>query len=447
MVRSGLPLPAQADSSVGWFDPVLADVGDEQSLERSLSTFSAHVTHLSSILAMADRHTLVLLDEVVAGTDPEEGAALANAVLETLVEQGAAVAVTTHYERLKERAYRDPRFVNASVGFDLTRMAPTFRLALGVPGPSSALAVAARFGIPDRVLERAQVHLPGESVTRESLVQSLAAEREQVVRARAELQIELERQAELTRQLETERQTVRAQEREKLGREAAGLMAQVREARAELRTATSRLRRPDLRKEELGELGRTISHAAQVVSLGSELEKSSRREPEPRGGHLTEVDLGPGARAYLPRLATLVEVVEPPARGQVRVRAGNMKLLVSIDELAPSSAEPRPRAPKKPRPPSRPSAMVSGFVPVRTRSNTLDLRGERVEEALDLVDAFLDRLTREGEVAGFVLHGHGTGRLKTAVREHLARSSYVERSHPAETDDGGDAFTLCWLKS
>jgi DNA mismatch repair protein MutS2 len=163
---------------------------------------------------------------------------------------------------------------------------------------------------------------------------------------------------------------------------------------------------------------------------------------------LTEGDLVPGARAYLPRLATSVEVVAPPQRGQVRVRVGAMKLLVSTDELAPASAAPpHPRAACKPRLPSRPSAMVSGFVPVRTRSNTLDLRGERVEEALELVDAFLDRLTREGEVAGFLLHGHGTGRLKTAVREHLGRSSYVERSGPADPDDGGDAFTLFWLKS
>ena len=340
MVRSGLPLPAQADSSVGWFDPVLADVGDEQSLERSLSTFSAHVTNLSAILGRAKRHTLVLLDEVVAGTDPEEGAALAAAVLETLVEQDAAVAVTTHYERLKERAYVDSRFVNASVGFDLARMAPTFRVALGVPGPSSALAVAARFGIPGAVLLRAQAHLPDESVERENLVQRLAAEREALGRARTELEEQAERQSELTRELEAERQTARTKERERLAREADALMAVVRDARAELRTAVSRLRRPELRRDELGELGRSISRAARHVSVGSELVESSRTGPEPEARGLTDGDLVPGARAYLPRLAAAVEVVEPPVRGQVRVRVGAMKLLVSTDELVTVSAAP-----------------------------------------------------------------------------------------------------------
>ena len=339
MVRSGLPLPVLADSSVGWFDPVLVDVGDEQSLERSLSTFSAHVTNLSAILGMAARHTLVLLDEVVAGTDPEEGAALATAVLETLVERGVAVAVTTHYERLKERAYRDSRFVNASVGFDFTRMAPTFRLALGVPGPSSALMVAARFGIPHAVLERAQAHLPDESVAREDLVQSLAAEREQVVSERAELEAERARQAELTRELEAERQTVRAQERERLGREAA--RAHGTSARGESRAPNGHQPPPAAGFAE-GRARRAWSGhqpRGRQVSVGSELVNSSRREPEPRGGRLTEADLAPGARAYLPRLATLVELVEPPVRGQVRVRAGAMKLLVGMDELAPVSAD------------------------------------------------------------------------------------------------------------
>jgi DNA mismatch repair protein MutS2 len=444
MVRSGLPLPAHADSSVGWFDPVLTDVGDEQSLERSLSTFSAHVTNLSFMLGIAGRHALILLDEVVAGTDPEEGAALATAWLEAAVEQGAAVAVTTHYERLKERAYEDARFVNASVGFDLGTMAPTFRVALGVPGPSSALAVAARFGIPRAVLARAQALVPDASVAREDLVQQLAAEKEALGRVRAELEEQAALQATLTRELEVERQTVRSKEREKLAREAQVLMAAVREARAELRSATERLRKPDLRREDLREVGRSIGRAAAPVTLGSELLKSARPHPTISGAN--QADLKQGARAYLPRLATVVEVMAPPSRGQVRVSAGAMKLLVSLDELEPVNV-PRPPAVAQRRALPRPSATVSAFVPVRTRSNTLDLRGQRMEEALEAVDAFLDRLTREEERAGFVLHGHGTGRLKTAVREHLGRSRYVERSGPAEPDDGGDAFTLFWLKS
>ncbi|HEY1533213.1 MAG TPA: endonuclease MutS2, partial [Polyangiaceae bacterium] len=146
MVRCGLPVPVRQESVVGWFDLVLCDIGDEQSIVRSLSTFSAHIVNLRAILECATPSCLVLLDELAAGTDPEEGAALAAAVLEALTERGAAVGVTTHYERLKELATQNERFANASVGFDFEHMAPTFRLLLGVPRPSSALAVALRHG-------------------------------------------------------------------------------------------------------------------------------------------------------------------------------------------------------------------------------------------------------------------------------------------------------------
>jgi DNA mismatch repair protein MutS2 len=177
LVRSGLPVPVRADSVVGWFDRVLCDIGDEQSIVRSLSTFSAHIENLRTILECAGRRTLVLLDEVAAGTDPEEGAALAAAVLEALTQRGAAVGVTTHYERLKELATQTACFLNASVGFDFTQMAPTFRLHLGVPGPSSALAVARRHGLSQALIERAKALLPTQALDRETALRELSRER------------------------------------------------------------------------------------------------------------------------------------------------------------------------------------------------------------------------------------------------------------------------------
>ncbi|HEV8547407.1 MAG TPA: endonuclease MutS2, partial [Polyangiaceae bacterium] len=168
MARSGIPIPCDVSSRVGWFTQVLADVGDEQSLERSLSTFSAHVTRLAAVVKSAGPGTLVLLDEVASGTDPEEGAALAAAVLEAITKQGAAAAVTTHYERLKELAATPGPLENASVAFDFDRMEPTFRLTLGVPGPSSALAVALRHGLPEAVIARAKALLPTQALDRES---------------------------------------------------------------------------------------------------------------------------------------------------------------------------------------------------------------------------------------------------------------------------------------
>src|SRR5690606_31724423 len=170
MMRAGLPVPAAAGSRCGFFDPILSDVGDEQSIEKNLSTFSAHVTNLRRVIDEAGPRALVLLDELTGGTDPGEGAALACAIAEALCDAGAAIGVTTHYEPLKALATRDPRFRNAAVGFDVERMRPTFELTLDVPGASSALWVALRFGIREDIVTRAREVLPEHSRTFDELV-------------------------------------------------------------------------------------------------------------------------------------------------------------------------------------------------------------------------------------------------------------------------------------
>ena len=185
MVRAGIPVPCDEGSTVGLFDVVLTDVGDDQSLQKNLSTFSAHVSNLAAILHETTRGALVLLDELAGGTDPREGEALAAGVLDSLCARGGAVAATTHYEGLKALALADARFANASVGFDLETMTPTFQLAMGVPGSSSALAVARRFGMPATVIERAERFLTREDQNFEAVVKRLHDERAALELARA----------------------------------------------------------------------------------------------------------------------------------------------------------------------------------------------------------------------------------------------------------------------
>jgi DNA mismatch repair protein MutS2 len=446
MVRAGLPIPAEARSQIGWFEPVLAEVGDDQSLTRSLSTFSAHVENLAAILELAGQSALVLLDEVAAGTDPEEGSALATAVLEALVARGAAVAVTTHYERLKELAAEQSAFVNASVGFDLERMEPNFRLRIGVPGPSSALAVARRHGMPHAVLERAVELLPASSIDREEIVRALETERSLLERARRDAEQQAARQRELTEQIEEQRANVRDRERAKLADEARELVADVRRARAELREGMARLRQSGADQKLARELERTISEAARPVAIGGRLAELTARDEGPARRRPRPEELVPGARVWVPKLGASAELVELLGRDQVRVLAGSLKLVVAASELQMDPDAPRPAAPPRRRPAREKLAMADAFVPVRTSQNTLDLRGLRVEEALEKVDAFVDRLLAEGERGGFVLHGHGTGALKAAVREQLSGSTQIARSGPADPEDGGDAFTIFWLR-
>ena len=446
MVRSGLPVPARADSIVGWFDRVLCDIGDEQSIVHSLSTFSAHIVNLCSILQCASPSCLVLLDEIAAGTDPEEGAALAAAVLEELTARGAAVGVTTHYERLKELATKNERFANASVGFDFEQMAPTFRLHLGVPGPSSALFVALRHGLPETVIARAKELLPTQALDRETALRELSRERAELEDVRRAAEIDRQEVGELRETLQAERHAFREQAAREVDRDVRDLRVAVQSARKELNDMRTRIRATAADPGLLRELERGVSRVAARVALGGEFESFGQGTPKSEPLELSANDLRVGQTVKHRALGTTGQIIELCARDQVRLLIGAMKLLVPIREL---SAVPN-REPMKPvrsiskyKTATQPKLSLTAQ---RTQATTLDLRGERFEAALGRVDEFIDRLLGINEAAGFVLHGHGTGALKAGVREHLRASTYVEHSRPAEADEGGDAFTVFWLR-
>lgn len=444
MARAGIPIPCGEGSRLGFIGQVLTDVGDNQSLAQSLSTFSAHVHNLGRILGAADDSTLVLLDEIAGGTDPEEGSALAAAVLEGLVSQGAAVATTTHYERLKELAADDERFVNASVGFDFEAMAPTFTLTMGVPGASSALAVAKRFGMPAAVIDRAQEHMSQAAIDREQLLADLQREQRQAEEARVKAEADAEAVAQLRRDLEEERAIVRAKERKKLQRESATLMSDIRRARAKLRDLDEAIAKGGKRGA-----ARRVDEAASVVAIGSPLD-DALQEGKPEKPALAPSALEVGARVYVERLGTDAKIVEGPDKGEVKVQAGAFAIRVPIDELrAPGKKKgatpPKPEPKKKRRRPD--PEPEERRAPMRTSDNTCDLRGMRVDEALEEVDRFVDRfLGAHVDEAGFVLHGHGTGALKKAVRDHLALHGHIANARPATQQEGGDAFTVFWVR-
>ncbi len=446
MVRAGLPVPVRDESVVGYFEHVLCDIGDEQSITRSLSTFSAHIENLRSILECASPSCLVLLDEVAAGTDPEEGAALAAAVLEALTARGAAVGVTTHYERLKELATGSERFANASVGFDFEHMAPTFRLILGVPGPSSALAVAERHGLPGALIARAKALLPTQAVDRETALRELSRERAELDATRAAAELDRREAAELREALERERTAFREQAAREVERDVRDLRVSVRSARKELDEVRARIRSTASDSGTLRELERGVSRVAARVAVGGDLDLQTASPAISTAPALVASELRVGQTVRHRSLGTTGQIVELCARDQVRLMIGAMKLLVPIREIDEISKAERPkpgRLTPKYKPATQPKLQMA---PQRTQDTTLDLRGERVDEAISRVDAFIDRLLGRNEAGGFVLHGHGTGALKTHVREHLRASTYVEHSRPAEAGEGGDAFTVFWVR-
>jgi DNA mismatch repair protein MutS2 len=457
MVRAGIPVPCGEGSVVGLFDVVLTDVGDDQSLQKNLSTFSAHVSNLSGILLETTRGALVLLDELAGGTDPREGEALAAGVLDSLCARGGAVAATTHYEGLKALALADARFVNASVGLDLGTMTPTFQLAMGVPGSSSALAVARRFGMPSTVIERAERFLTREDQNFEAVVKRLHDERAALELARAAAD-ERESEARQARvRLEAELETARSREKRALSEEARELMDRLRRTRDELRAAQARLRAKKVEPEALREAERAVERVAGEVAIGGALERLVTNVDEEPREPVRALDLRKGARVWVPRLRAEAEVVEVMGTEQVRVAAGPLKLTVAAGELR-STVRPAPHARQRAEPnadegpPSRPALRPVGRaapapeeVPIQTRDNTCDVRGLRADDAVAMATTFLDRALNEGCSAVFVLHGYGTGALREAIRKELARSSYVSRFRAADPDQGGEGVTVVWL--
>jgi DNA mismatch repair protein MutS2 len=447
MARAGVPVACAAGSVVGLFDVVLTDVGDDQSLQKNLSTFSAHVSNLVGILQETTRGALVLLDELAGGTDPREGEALAAGVLDSLCARGGAVAATTHYEGLKALALADDRFVNASVGFDIATMAPTFQLAMGVPGSSSALSVARRFGMPATVVERAERFLTREDRSFEVVVKKLHDERAALELARsAAEQREHEARAASTR-LDAELVAARSREQRTLSDEARELMDRLRRAREELRAAQARLRTKKIEPEVLREAERAIERVAGEVAIGGALERLVTRADDAPREPVRGADLRKGARVWVPQLRAEAEVVEVLAGERVRVAAGPLKLTVSASELrAPSRPELAP-----PRPPlravgvARPQPPDPHDRPLPTQDNTCDVRGLRVDDAVAMATTFLDRALNSEWRSVFLLHGHGTGALRDALRKELARTAYVARFGSAEADQGGDGVTVVWL--
>jgi DNA mismatch repair protein MutS2 len=439
MVRHGLPIAAGPGSHVGFFTHVLTDVGDEQSTAKNLSTFSAHISNLTTILSLADARSLVLLDELATGTDPEQGAALACAIVDAVCERGAALAVTTHYEPLKAFALRDARLHSASVGFDVERMEPTFTLIMGVPGASSALLVAKRFGIPDPILEVAQRILPEQARDFERLVrelgqrsQALESERTELAAVRADLDaVRAEERTRLER--------LKREGDARVARETAELLQEVKGARAELNRARARVKIDAASKQELAEVEKSVGKVAARVALGGDLAAQPAPSAADRKG-VREAELRLGGRVHVPRLRSDAVVIEAPAKGRVRVAVGPLKLWVeTADLLAAAADDTRP-------PDARVLAQHGSAPPGRTPDNTLNLKGMRVDDALSMMESFIDRLYTTDMRVGYILHGHGTGALRDAVRKHLkAGVPHVRDCRPADADEGGDAFTVFFL--
>jgi DNA mismatch repair protein MutS2 len=438
MAQSGLFVPADEGSLIAVFERVQADIGDEQSLEQSLSTFSSHMSHIVRMLSDADSCSLILLDELGAGTDPQEGAAIARALLDFLRERGAYVVATTHYPELKSYAEATPRVQNASVEFDVQTLSPTYRLMIGTPGRSNALAIAARLGMPAEVLDTARTYITPHARETEALLEDIARERTMAEDARARALKEAAEAATLKararaalRDAEKKHTDIWEQAQSAAEAELADLRREAHRIRLQLQSA--RERGPGAPAREAVEaalrLPGFVTPPAPVVP-----------EAEPAAAEAANVSVG--AEVLVPRLGLPGRVLGI-RDGVVEVEVLGRRVRMPLQELAgatrPTSAERRAAQPE--RMPTITLASPRGEVPYQ-----LDLRGMRRDEALERLETYLEDASLTGLPEARIVHGKGTGAIRQAVREELRKSQYVARFAPEPDSNGGDGATQIWLK-
>jgi len=436
MAKAGLFIPAREPVELPWFDQVLADIGDEQSIEQSLSTFSSHIRRISQILDAARQYSLVLLDEVGAGTDPSEGSALAIALLQYLADQVQLTVATTHFGELKALKYQDERFENASVEFDQATLAPTYRLLWGIPGRSNALTIARRLGLKPEILERAASQVQGSTDEVNQVIAGLEDQRRRQETKAQEAAHLLERAEALHRQLAQKAADLQARERQLQQQQEQAVQAAIQAAKQEIAQVIRQLQR-----------GPATAQAAQQATAALE-QTAQRHLPSQRqpSAPTRRPQFNPqvGDRVRIPQLGQTAEVITAPnAEGELTVRFGLMKMTVNladIESLTGEKAEPIAKPKPKPEPPVAPAPEAPAL---RTSENTLDLRGSRVADA----EITLDRAIAGARGPLWIIHGHGTGKLRQGVQAFLDHHPQVERYAYAEQSEGGTGVTIAYLRT
>ncbi len=437
MGQSGLHIPAFDHSQLAIFDNVFADIGDEQSIEQSLSTFSSHMTNIVKIMDEVTDDSLVLFDELGAGTDPTEGAALALAIIQALKERKIRTAVTTHYSELKVYALSTQGVENASCEFDVETLRPTYRLLIGIPGKSNAFAISKRLGLQDYILDSAKEFISQDEARFEDVItdleiskKSVAFEQERAEQYRKEaenLKLEVERQKEKTRE-QKEKILQKAKEEAKL------IYAQAKEE------ADSIIKEMNRQAKEKGNQQKLLENRSKLKEKLSSVQEDFLKSKKIKPSHKVPENLQAGNRVYVISFDQNGVVLSPPDKNkEVMVQMGSMKAKIPLAELMLDDSAPKETKQKQQAP--RAKISKSQFI-----SAEIDCRGQLVDEALANIDKYIDDAYLSGLKQIVIIHGKGTGALRTAVQSYLKTNSHVKSHRPGVYGEGEAGVTVVELK-
>ncbi len=441
MMQAGLPVPADRGSRVPVFTDIFADIGDEQSIEQSLSTFSSHMRNIIRIVAGASETSLVLLDELAAGTDPTEGSALARAILTKLLDAGALTVATTHHGELKAFAHATDAVMNASVEFNLETLSPTYHLTIGLPGRSNALEIAQRLGMPRELIDEARSSIAPEQRQVEEMLSDIKREREGAASARRAEEI-ARREAEEIRQRLAERLDAAEDERARLiERAQAEVAVELDRAQKLLASATTEVE--DQQLASAAEKVRLAGDVAANLQERADAAQTQRRRRAPVVAART-APAGPppsaireGDLVWLHGMEQSGEALSAPdARGEVEVRLGPLRSRIKVAQV---------ERVERPRPAATRGAITMDIEPPRDVPPEIEVRGRTVDEAIPTVEQYIDEAFRAGLVSARIIHGKGTGTLRRQVRDYLGKHPLVKSYEEARREDGGEGVTIAHL--
>lgn len=432
MAQSGLQIPCEEGSAISVFGEIFADIGDEQSIEQSLSTFSSHMTNIIGILKAVDFQTLVLFDELGAGTDPQEGAALSIAILDAAYNRGATIVCTTHYSELKAYAYERPGVLNASVEFDVETLSPTYRLLLGVPGRSNAFEISKKLGLPDEIIEQAKQHISQETNQVDQMIASLeenrksAEQEEQKARLlkteAAEKQAALDNQL---RELEQSKDRILQEAREKARNAIKAAKKEAEQIVAELRQF--RQQPGKVKEHQLIDAKAKLAHTLDALS---QTETKSPSESYKKKA----VAFLPGDSVEIISFGQKGHIIKKIHDNEYLVQAGILKMNVAANDLKKVKEE------KTARP------VVNVRTAAQTTKSELDLRGERYEDAMHKVEKYLDAAMLAGYSQVSIIHGKGTGALRKGVTKLIQGHPRVKSFRMGGQGEGGSGVTIVEFK-
>nr|MDJ0724633.1 Smr/MutS family protein [Prochloraceae cyanobacterium] len=435
-------IPAKDPVEIPWFEQILADIGDEQSIEQSLSTFSGHICRITRIIeALEDRdRSLVLLDEVGAGTDPAEGSALAIAILKYLADKAELTIATTHYGELKALKYQDERFENASVEFNDVTLSPTYRLLWGIPGRSNALNIAQRLGLDSEIIELAKSGIGELSEDINQVISHLEQQRREQEQKANEAGKLLQKAESFYREVAAKASDLKEREKELKLNQEIEIQKAIANAKAEIASVIRQL-------QQGGQTAQNAQKATESLQkiAANRIAKQQQNKQE-RSGYKPKV----GEKVKIPSLGQTGEITSISEDGeQINVRFGLMKMTLAItdvESLAGQKVQPAQRQPKSNYTPATKTAPKTNNLTVRTSQNTLDLRGSRVANAEMDLDKAIATGSAKGIATLWIIHGKGTGKLREGVQDFLKRHPQVERFELASQKEGGSGVTIAYLK-